>query len=311
MWSATYSPVTVFGDDVANKITVGVDGKIYTVGTSYQGSNLGNQVVVLKNSPGNPHFDFVVSLKTTAANNRGLQINASENGWVYVGSATDELVTIFRFPSTGVFTNPSKVIFAPAPVSPYTAITGVSLTTMKVSSAKNIYITGGVTAIGPSGTYTSCYLNKASVVFGNALVKSGGVTVEGQFDKNYEGIDLSLDYSKADVYWLRNYWDDVHNTERIELLDINVPAPLREAKADVMDANVISLSPNPAKDKLTIRSEENIVSIELMDIAGNKVMTSPGGFTESILDVSALANGIYFCKLHFESADVIRRVIIE
>jgi len=311
VWSSTFSQSTVLGDDVANQVTVGVDGKIYTVGTSYQGG-WGDQVVVLRNSPGNPHFDYVKILKTSASDNRGLQINATENGWVYVGSASSTMVNLFRFPSNGVFTNASTVAYGPVPTGSYTAITGISLTSMKVSSAKNIYITGGVSATSASGSFTCSYLNKASVVFGNALVKVGGVTVEGEFNKNYEGLDLCLDYSKADVYWLRNFSDDTHNSERVELLDVNVPAPLRESQSSLTEtAAQFSLSPNPANDRLKIQSDKNIVSVEIMDIAGNKVLSSPIGLTESVIDVSGLANGIYFCKVHFENQDVIKRVVIQ
>lgn len=313
-WSSIYSPTNILGDDVANKITVGVDGNIYTVGTTYQGNLQGTQVLVLKNLPGTPRFDFIAQFGNPSLNDQGLFINAAENGWLYAGAiASNFQAFVYRFPSTGVSTSPSKVAFAIVPGSAFTAVTGITMTAMKVSSAKNIYITGGITATGPSGAFSCSYLNKASVVFGNALVRVGGMAVEGDFDHNLEGVDLSLDYAKTDVYWLRSYWNDLHTTERVELMDVSVPSPLREASQDVFTSNElnVSITPNPAQERVTINTDENMSGIEVLDITGNRVLYTPAQSMQTTLDVSSLATGIYFCKIRTTTSETIRRLIIK
>jgi hypothetical protein len=182
---------------------------------------------------------------------------------------------------------------------------------MKVSAGKNIYVTGGVTATDNQGTFTSSYFEKASVVFGNALVKLGGLPVEGAYSHNLEGVDLTLDYAKADVYMLRSYWDNAHTTEHIELLDVNVPAPLREASLTENTNFSITLSPNPAHGQVRIASESNLKNVVVMDLTGNNVLSSTLESTQASIDVSALATGIYFCKIETEQGTKVQRLVIE
>jgi hypothetical protein len=311
VWSTTFSGKGVTGDDIANKITVGVDGKIYTVGTTYQGAVAGNQALVLKNSPGNPHFDFALVLRGAAISNvSGVQINASESGWVYVGSVTNTLVSVTRIPSNGIFTTPSTVSYNPVPTSQYTTINSITLTSMKISSVKNIYITGTINASGSQGDFSCCYFNKASVVFGNALVKNGGMPVEGSYSHNYEGVDISLDYGKADVYWLRNTSDAPHNTEKVELVDLNVPSPLRESNFDLKADENISLYPNPAVSEVTLQADNVITTVEVMDMTGNRVLYREINSDKSSLDISTLLPGIYLCRIQTEQGSTIKRLAV-
>jgi hypothetical protein len=311
-WQTAYSPAGITGDDVFNKITVGIDGNIYTVGTTYQGISAGDEVIAVKNLPGNPRFDFIDVMHNAQSNDKGLFVNAAESGWVYLGTLSSNLQAIvYRIPSSGIFSTPGKVIFTPLPSAAYNNITGVTLNAMKVSSAKNVYIAGGIDATGPSGAFTSAYLYKSSVVFGNALVHAGGATVDGGFNNNAENVDISLDYGKADVYWLRNSWDNLHNSETVELTDLNVPNPLREAQA-TFENNLgsIMISPNPAHGMITIHADANLNNIEVMDITGNRVLDkvlSSGQFT---VDVSGLSDGIYLCKIRTDAGETIRRLII-
>ena len=314
-WASIYTPLGYTGDDVANNVTVGIDGNVYTVGTTFQGLNAGKQVFVLKNQPANPRFDFVSVFGYPTVDDEGLFINASENGWLYVGSVSSNyLSTVYRLASSGGGAmNPTKASFGIVPGSPYTAVTGLTMTAMRVSSSKNIYITGEVMATGPSGSYSSAYLNKASVVFGNALIKVGGMPVEGDFDHNLKGVDLSLDYAKTDVYWLRSFWNDSHSSEIVELIDVNVPAPLRSTAPDnFADKNaLISITPNPASANVTINADENINNIEILDITGNRVLAATAATAQLSLDVSMLTPGIYFCKIHTESTEIVRRLVIK
>lgn len=312
-WGSVYTPSSIAGDDEINKITLGIDGNVYAVGTSYQGSTLGNQALVLKNLPGNPHFSFVVLLGNPGENDKGLLINAAESGWVYVGSVAGNYTNVYRFPSSGSFVTPAKVTFAPVPTAQYNSINALTLNSMKVSSAKNVYITGGIAATGNMGDFNCAYLSKGSVVFGNALVRVGGNIVKGDFDMNYDGLDINLDYGKSDVYWLCNFWDDAHNTEQVLLFDMGVTGTLRETSPGALiNGQVnIAMSPNPASGKLTISAGEMINNIEIMDMTGKRVLFASVQSSEETLDVSALRSGIYFCKVHTASTEQTCKLIIK
>jgi len=306
-WSTSYSATGNNGDAVANQITVGADGGIYTVGTTYTGPSLGDQVLVMKNFPGIARFDFVVVLKGVS-NNKGQIINAAESGWVYVGSASSTTASVFRIPNNGIFTVPGKVEYNPVPSSAYNSITGLTLKAMKISTSKNIYITGALKANGPSGDFSSSYFYKTSVVFGNALQKTGDLGIDGSFTHNYEGMDLSLDYAKLDVYLIRNFWSNNHTNEYFELIDLGVPSPLRKL---TIGKNDLTISPNPARADVSISSNDIIDEIALVDLTGKLVARFDGGSNQFTFNTEDFENGIYVCRILTQGAVVTRRLIIE
>ena len=307
VWSSSYTTPSIAGNDVGNQITVGSDGGVYTVGTSDVGGAAGEQAIVLKNLPANPRFQFV-SLLRAAPDTKGLFINASESGWVYVGATSSTTATVFRIPNNGIFSTPGKVEYTPVPNTTFTAVTNITMNAMEISTSKNIYITGGVIADGPGGSFTSSYLIKTAVVFGNALIRAGDIGVEGTFSHNYEGFDINLDYAKTDVYWLRNYWDNTHQNESIELIDVSVPSPLRHTIPG--GTNMISMFPNPASDKVTITSDADITSVEVLNMTGKQVLFTSSVSKEVILNTSSLSKGVYFCKVKTEEGEQVERLVI-
>jgi len=310
VWGTTYSPKGINGDDVINQVTVGVDGNIYSVGTSSQGIH-GNQALVLKNVPGSKKFDFVSLLSAGGIGVLGQFIDASESGWVYIGAVdeSDPNAYVYRIPDDGVFNYPGVAGFAPIPVSAFNSVNTLKLNDMKVSVNSKVYVTGSIEATGPSGDFTCSFFSKVAVVFGNALVDGGSFSVDGDFNSNYEGVAITLDYSKSDVYWIRNTWDDQHTNETVELLDINVPSPLR--KAGDMFFTEISIGPNPASSYVDIKSNTILNSIEISDLRGASLIHEQ--FNESFhrLDVSELNPGIYFIRLTSESGEeIIKKITI-
>jgi hypothetical protein len=309
LWGTLYTPKGISGDDLITDITVGVDGNIYSTGLSMQGGNLVYGLVI-KNTPGNSKFEFVKLLKGVTPGTAGTLIDASIPGWVYIGAISfdDPYTYVFRIPDDGIYSTPGIIKYAPEPGVPYNGINTISLNDMKVSPSGNVYITGGISASGPSGDFNCSYLYKTRVVFGNALINDGGMTVDGDAGNNYEGIGLALDYSKADVYWLRNYWDANHNYESAQLIDINVPSPLRESARSKQES--ISMFPNPASTTAEVAFTEIINDIEVFDITGNRVMYVQAGATTTRLDVSALSCGYYLVRANTVSGQQTKSLVI-
>jgi len=311
LWGSFYSPKGIMGDEIITQVTIGVDGNIYSTGTSFQGA-AGNCALVTKNQPGNPKFDFVKILRGQIPNISGCLINATESGWVYVGASalTDASVYVFRIPDDGIYSYPGMIQYLPEPSMFYTAINSIRLNDMKVSSSQCVYITGGIAATGPVGDFNCSYMYKSRVVFGNALIDDGGMPVDGQFSLNYEGVALALDYSKSDVYWLRNLWDDTHANEAAELTDINIPAPLRKSIQD-SETHSISLSPNPASTIVEVAFNETIKDVEIFDVAGNRVLYATVESVMTRLNVSELASGYYIVKANTEVGTQMKPLIIK
>ena len=71
----------------------------------------------------------------------------------------------------------------------------------------------------------------------------------------------------------------------------------------------LTVSPNPAKNTITIASGKNIVeSVEIIDILGKSYYKSNSN--SSSIDVSELNNGIYFVKLKTNKEDKIVKILI-
>ncbi|MCD4732184.1 MAG: T9SS type A sorting domain-containing protein [Bacteroidales bacterium] len=81
-----------------------------------------------------------------------------------------------------------------------------------------------------------------------------------------------------------------------------------------LNDKLISLAfifPNPAKDKLFIKSPEVIYSIELLNNMGLIILNNKVNSKSYQLNVSHLSAGIYFVKLETDEGLVIRKILIE
>lgn len=71
----------------------------------------------------------------------------------------------------------------------------------------------------------------------------------------------------------------------------------------------ISVYPNPVKDFLNFKTEQNILKVEIYDIAGRKL--SSNSVSENKIDLSKLETGNYILKLHVEKGIVNTKIIKE
>jgi len=110
--------------------------------------------------------------------------------------------------------------------------------------------------------------------------------------------------------------DVVENTASI-YFDYNAPIVTNEAKttfqtlstAGFKSDDTISVYPNPVKDLLKIQSKNTIKSIELFDVQGRILQTSPESKKETTLDLSKQSKGIYFLKITTEKGSKIEKII--
>ncbi|WP_167033039.1 T9SS type A sorting domain-containing protein [Chryseobacterium sp. Tr-659] len=56
--------------------------------------------------------------------------------------------------------------------------------------------------------------------------------------------------------------------------------------------------PNPAKDFLHITSDEKIISYDIYDNNGRKIIHSKTNLSEEKIDISVLISGLYFIDIH-------------
>jgi hypothetical protein len=69
----------------------------------------------------------------------------------------------------------------------------------------------------------------------------------------------------------------------------------------------VDMYPNPAKDKIFIRSQQIIKTIELLDMWGNIILCNNRNL---VIDINGLSNTTYFLKISFQDgAHIIKKVI--
>lgn len=73
----------------------------------------------------------------------------------------------------------------------------------------------------------------------------------------------------------------------------------------------VSVYPNPAKNVVNIKSENQINSVTVFDIQGRQVQTKIVGATETILDISNLQQGNYLLKISTDKGVVSEKIIKE
>lgn len=117
-------------------------------------------------------------------------------------------------------------------------------------------------------------------------------------------VDLSS-YAGQNIYIAFRHYN-VSNMYALCLDDINVTAGATTGIEDInATANVY---PNPAQDVVNVNAASQISNIELFNIAGQKVSTFNVNNTTTQIDVTELANGIYFLKINTEDGMITKKI---
>lgn len=80
------------------------------------------------------------------------------------------------------------------------------------------------------------------------------------------------------------------------------------ANVGILQARVY---PNPATAQLVVETPEAITSLEISNLLGQVVLTLPGTGSKQMVDVSALAKGIYLLKVSAGVKEAVNKVVIE
>ena len=114
-----------------------------------------------------------------------------------------------------------------------------------------------------------------------------------QYTYTVSGLTAATDCMFAFRYYVTDGGPTGANSDIIGIDTFSVDRPL--ASTDSFFKNNISVSPNPAKDFITISSSSNVVidSAVITDINGRIVKTS----TSSQINISDLNSGVYFLKI--------------
>lgn len=137
----------------------------------------------------------------------------------------------------------------------------------------------------------------------NALLDKNKVThvrivdVIGNIDPEYANYD-------AEGHIINDPWPTGFASSGMDLDAVGVIHDLAHFDVHENTADVISLYPNPVKDRLTIKVD-NFQSVEVFNVVGQQVQTS----TEAVVDMSGLQQGIYFIRVAADGKNVVKRIV--
>ena len=123
------------------------------------------------------------------------------------------------------------------------------------------------------------------------------IDVVGNINPEYATYD-----SKGHV--VNDPWPTPFESCGFDLDAVGVIHDLAHSDVTENEAERVSVYPNPAKDKLTVKAE-NLQSIEIYNVMGQQVMVS----TEPTINLSALTEGIYFVRVVCEVGMVTKRIV--
>jgi hypothetical protein len=78
-----------------------------------------------------------------------------------------------------------------------------------------------------------------------------------------------------------------------------------------VDAARFQIFPNPASDRVTVKSPVEITTIHVLNNSGQLVMDLQVNAAEHQLDVSQLESGIYYIRLETNEGQILQKIVVE
>ena len=123
------------------------------------------------------------------------------------------------------------------------------------------------------------------------------VDVVGNIDPEYATKD-------SEGHIVNDPWPTPFASSGFDLDAVGVINDLAHSDVSENEEEVVSLYPNPVKDRLMVKAE-NLQSVEIYNLVGQQVMVS----TSDIVDMGDLNQGIYFVRINADGKTVTKRVV--
>jgi hypothetical protein len=123
------------------------------------------------------------------------------------------------------------------------------------------------------------------------------VDVVGNIDPEYATKD-------SEGHIVNDPWPTPFASSGFDLDAVGVINDLAHSDVSENEEEVVSLYPNPVKDRLMVKAE-NLQSVEIYNLVGQQVMVS----TFDIVDMGALNQGIYFVRINADGKTITKRVV--
>ena len=162
----------------------------------------------------------------------------------------------------------------------------------------------------------SAIVNEADIILiniwidGNNIIATSGFTSYQWYDNNNDPINGATD-SIFTPSGMGDYYVTVTDTNTCSADSYYIEYTI--SKIEDYSSN-ITIFPNPTNGKITVNSEYSIRTIKLYNTIGNElylVNNNENKITETILDLSKFAKGVYFMKININNQIINQRIILQ
>ncbi|PJE40005.1 MAG: hypothetical protein CUR32_10605 [Flavobacterium sp.] len=145
--------------------------------------------------------------------------------------------------------------------------------------------------------------NVVEFIFQNILLESGGhgnvlLKVKSK-DTLQQGDNVN---KRANIYFDYNYPVATNEAETIFQALSN---------PDFEQDQSISVYPNPTKDKVNVSGDFTLQTVQLYDVQGRLLQTQLANDNQTIIDISAHSNGVYFIKVTSDKGIKVGKIVKE
>ncbi len=190
----------------------------------------------------------------------------------------------------------------------------------------NIHVSAGFsTATGFNPYLRSINSNLAESVFLQKYDLDGNlISFDGLASSSYIALSSIVSDYSGNIFLLGKYkgtvdfdpGEDQHyltSTGDDAMYVLKLSQNVTKVKEPEIDNDQLTVYPNPAKDKLTIKLGNTLdqVKVELFDLIGNLVYSENNTDTKEINIALNQPNGVYFINIEYNDKRVIKRLIIE
>ncbi len=123
------------------------------------------------------------------------------------------------------------------------------------------------------------------------------VDVVGNIDPDYATKD-------SEGHIVNDPWPTPFASSGFDLDAVGVINDLAHSDVSENEEEVVSLYPNPVKDRLMVKAE-NLQSVEIYNLVGQQVLVS----ISDVVDMGPLNQGIYFVRINADGKTVTKRVV--
>ncbi|QRM88311.1 M28 family peptidase [Lacinutrix sp. WUR7] len=171
------------------------------------------------------------------------------------------------------------------------------------------------------------YHELSKLIMGYMVTKAGLINIDNTVSQNAN--TLTANQNGASYQWVnyatntniagatnQSYTPIINGNYVVEIssgacVERSMPITVTSLGMETFSDSDILLYPNPVKTNLMVEipASSDAVVLELYDITGKKILDKTSSGTKTVLDLSALSNGVYFLKIRTNNKYKISKIV--